>query len=85
MTLPPSVADFRAAADALRDAAFRPGVKNVTLPAAVVSAFADWLDDAGSDAEELGAPAPGALIAAMQVLYPDLNLSGWHPVEGDDF
>lgn len=80
---PTPAADFRAAADVLRDAVFRPGVETVTLPAAVVSAFANWLDDAGSDAEQLGAPDPVALIAAMQVLYPNRNLSGWCPVEGD--
>lgn len=80
---PTPAADFRAAADVLRDAVFRPGVETVTLPAAVVSAFANWLDDAGNDAEELGAPDPLALIAAMQVLYPSLDLSGWHPIDGD--
>jgi hypothetical protein len=84
MTLPAPVADFQAAADALRDAAFRPGVTTVTLPAAVVNAFANWLDDAGDTAMALGAPDPIALIAAMQVLYPALNLSGWHPIDAPD-
>jgi len=79
MTRPTPVADFQAAADALREEAFRPGATTVTLPAAVVSAFANWLDDAGNDAEEIGAPDPLALIAAMQVLYPTYDLSGWHP------
>ncbi|MER6778427.1 MULTISPECIES: hypothetical protein [unclassified Streptomyces] len=84
MTIPAPVADFQAAADALREEAFRPGVTTVTLPAAVVNAFANWLDDAGSSAEQLGAPDPIALIAAMQVLYPARNLSGWHPIEDPD-
>ncbi|MET9467410.1 hypothetical protein ABZY44_21905 [Streptomyces sp. NPDC006544] len=84
MTLPTPVADFQAAADVLREEAFRPGVTTVTLPAAVVNAFANWLDDAGASAEELGAPDPIALIAAMQVLYPDRNLSGWQPTDDHD-
>lgn len=84
MTRPAPVADFQAAADVLREAAFRPGATTVTLPAAVVSAFANWLDDAGNSAEELGHPDPIALIAAMQVLYPARNLSGWCPVDSQD-
>jgi hypothetical protein len=84
MTVPAPVADFQAAAEALRDAAFAPGATTVTLPAATVNAFANWLDDAGDDAEQLGAPNPLALIAAVQVLYPGLNLSGWCPVDDHD-
>lgn len=84
MTHPTPVADFQAAADVLRDAAFQPGATTVTLPAAVANAFANWLDDAGNSAEELGAPDPIALIAAMQVLYPTRNLSGWCAVDGQD-
>ncbi|MER7734137.1 hypothetical protein ABTX80_24925 [Streptomyces erythrochromogenes] len=79
MTLPTPAADFEAAATVLRDAAFAPGATTVTLPAPVVNAIANWLDDAGSTAEQLGAPDPIAQIAAVQILHPHLNLSGWCP------
>ncbi|WP_412078994.1 hypothetical protein ACLF6K_37255 [Streptomyces xanthophaeus] len=77
MNLPTPAADFRAAADTLRDVALasRPGDGTMPVPLSVVHAFANWLDDAGNDAEELGAPDPMALIAAMQVLYPSRALA----------
>lgn len=86
MNLPTPVADFRAAADTLRDAAMaaRPGTDTVPLPLSVVHAFANWLDDAGNDAEELGAPDPMALIAAVQVLYPRSALASGALASGDE-
>lgn len=77
MSIPTPVTDFQAAADKLRDSAIaaRPGTDTVPLPLNVVHAFANWLDDAGNDAEAAGAPDPLALIAAMQVLYPNLPLA----------
>ncbi|MFE2326093.1 hypothetical protein ACFXD5_19560 [Streptomyces sp. NPDC059385] len=75
MTIPTPTADFRAAADTLRDAAIAASTDTVPLPVSVVHAFANWLDDAGNDAEAAGAPDPIALIAALQVLHPTLALA----------
>ncbi|NXY99813.1 hypothetical protein HYE82_36700, partial [Streptomyces sp. BR123] len=71
------VADFRAAADTLRAAALaaRPGARTVPLPVNAAHAIANWLDDAGLTAEDAGAPDPIALIAALQILYPDHALA----------
>ncbi|MFF1341097.1 hypothetical protein ACFVYT_24790 [Streptomyces sp. NPDC058290] len=70
MTVHPPATDFRTAADALRDlipeGAFE--AEAVPLQASVVHAFANWLDDAASDSEEIGAADPVALIAALKVL-----------------
>jgi hypothetical protein len=84
--IPAPVADFRAAADTLRDAAMaaQPGTDTVPLPANVVHAFANWLDSAGSDAEDRGGADPMALIAAMQVLYPTLPLASGALASGDE-
>ncbi|MFE2324641.1 hypothetical protein ACFXD5_12100 [Streptomyces sp. NPDC059385] len=73
--IPTPLADFQAAADTLRDAALAASTDTVPMPVSVVHAFANWLDDAGNDAEQLGAPDPMALIAALQVLYPSLPLA----------
>lgn len=76
-TIPTPADDFRTAADTLRDAAMaaRPGANTVPLPINVVHAIANWLDDAGNDAEQIGAPDPIALIAAMQILHPSSALA----------
>ncbi|MFD7554161.1 hypothetical protein ACFV9E_06425 [Streptomyces sp. NPDC059835] len=77
--IPTPTADFRAAADTLRDAALAASTDTVPMPVSVVHAFANWLDDAGEAAEQLGAPDPMALIAALQVLHPTLALASGAP------
>lgn len=75
--IPAPVADFQAAADTLRAIALSapPGARTVPLPVNAIHAIANWLDDAGLTAEDAGAPDPIALIAALQILYPDHELA----------
>ncbi|MGW4505748.1 hypothetical protein ACWENO_14020 [Streptomyces sp. NPDC004436] len=81
MNLPTPVADFQAAADTLRDTALAapPTTDTVPVPISVVHAFANWLDSAATDTEQLGAPDPLALITALQVLHPTLALASGAP------